>query len=475
MSLETLPSHLELVLAQPSINRLRLYQREVALAVLDSVFGRKGLTFSVEIARQGGKNELSAQLELLLLTLYMAEPQNLVKCSPTFKPQTVISMMRLKDRLNDAGFNGIWVAELGYIIRLGSARAIFLSADESANVVGNTAHILLEIDESQDVSKEKYSKEFKPMGATTNATTVHYGTTWDDSTLLEEVKQTNLELERKDGIKRHFRYDWQEVAKYNPEYLAYVEAERERLGENHPLFLTQYRLLPIHDGGGYLSPQQRAQLNGEHTRKHQSEAGKTYVAGIDLAGEAEEEQGAYLRGLKPRQDSTVVTVGELDFSICNDIQKQPGVKVVEHYWWTGKKHTELYPQLIDILKNVWHCRKVVIDATGIGQPVSSFLRQALGAKVSPFTFTQQSKSELGFQLLAAANSGRLKMYKGDGSQEYQEFWFEIEKAKSQYRPSKTMNFYVDPAQGHDDFLMSLALLVEAANQYTPRGARGSAT
>ena len=458
-----------------SLNKLRPYQREPARAVLSSVFARRGLTFSVEIARQGGKNELSAQLELLLLTLYMSEPQNLVKCSPTFKPQTLISMMRLKDRLNDAGFSGIWVAELGYIIRLGNARAIFLSADESANVVGNTAHILLEIDESQDVSREKYTKEFKPMGAVTNVTTVHYGTTWDDSTLLEEIKQTNLELERKDGIKRHFRYDWQEVARHNPDYLAYVEAERERLGENHPLFLTQYRLLPIHGGGHYLSPQQRAQLNGEHTRKHSpgADRSRVYIAGIDLAGEAEGEEGAYLRALKPRQDSTVVTIGELDFSLCNEVVKQPGVKVVEHYRWTGKKHTELYPQLIDILKNVWHCRKVVVDATGVGQPVASFLRQSLGSRVSPFTFTQRSKSELGFSLLAAINSGRLKMYASDGSPEYQEFWFEVEKAKSQYRPSQTMNIYVDPAEGHDDFLMSQALLVEAANQYTPRGARGS--
>jgi hypothetical protein len=127
------------------------------VAVLDSVFCRKGLTFSVEIARQGGKNELSAQLELLLLTLYITEPRNLIKCSPTFKPQTVISMMRLKDRLNDAGYAGLWDSEQGYIIRLGWARAIFLSADESANVVGNTAHILLEVDEAQDVSKDKYT------------------------------------------------------------------------------------------------------------------------------------------------------------------------------------------------------------------------------------------------------------------------------------------------------------------------------
>jgi hypothetical protein len=456
-----------------SLNRLRPYQREVASAILESVFKRKGLTFSVEMARQGGKNELSAQLELLLLTLYMAKPQNLIKCAPTFKPQTIISMIRLKDRLNDAGFSTIWTAEMGYIIRLGNARAVFLSADSSSNVVGNTAHILLEIDEAQDVSKEKYTKEFKPMGATTNVTTVHYGTTWDDTTLLEEVKQTNLELERQDGIRRHFRYDWQEIARHNPDYLNYVEGEKQRLGENHPLFLTQYRLLPIRGGGGFLNQQQLAQLKGRHARRHQPERGKVYIAGIDIAGEAETGEGNYLSAPKPRQDSTVLTIGEVDFSVCDIIQKQPRVRVVEHYRWTGQKHASLYPRLVDILKDVWKCRKIVVDATGMGQPVSSFLRKALGSKVSAFTFTARAKSELGFNLLAAINAGRLKLYKGDGSEEAQEFWLELERAKSQYRPSQTMNFYVDPSQGHDDFLMSLTLLVEAANQYEPRGAKGS--
>ncbi len=452
-----------------AINRLRPYQKEVATAILDSVFGKKGLTFSVEIARQGGKNELSAQLELALLTLFMAEPKNLVKCSPTFKPQTVISMMRLKDRLNDSGFYGIWESELGYIVKLGNARAIFLSADESANVVGNTAHILLEIDESQDVSKDKYSKEFKPMGATTNCTTIHYGTTWDDTTLLDEVKQTNLELERRDGVKRHFRYDWEEVAKYNPDYLAYVEAERERLGENHPLFLTQYRLMPIHGGGGFLSAQQREQLQGGHSRLRRAEAGRTYVAGIDLAGEEETEA---LIISNPGRDATVVTIGELEFPAEDDIIKEPRLRIIEHFRWTGKKHAELYAQLVDILKNTWRCRRIVVDATGVGEPVASFLRKALGSRVTPFTFTQKSKSELGFNLLAAINSGRLKMYQADGSEECQAFWEEMEQAKSSYRPNQTMNFYVEPSRGHDDFLMSLALLNEAGRQYIPRSAKG---
>ncbi|MBI4285154.1 MAG: hypothetical protein HY670_04535 [Chloroflexi bacterium] len=455
------------------LHQLRPYQKEIALAILDSVSRKRGLTFSVEIARQGGKNELSAQLELLLLTFYMKKPLNLVKCSPTFKPQTVISMMRLKDRLNDAGYSGIWVTEMGYIIRLGKARAIFLSAEESANVVGNTAHLLLEIDESQDVSKEKYSKEFKPMGATTNVTTVHWGTTWDDTTLLEEVKQTNLELERRDGIRRHFRYDWPEIAKHNPDYLAYVEGERARLGEDHPLFLTQYRLLPIRGGGGFLGREQQAQLQGEHARRRQPAPGKVYVAGIDLAGEAEEEEGSHLKVLKPRRDATVVTIGELDFSLCGAYQKQPCIKIIEHYWWTGQRHAELYPRLVDLLKNVWHSRKIVVDATGLGEPVAAFLRNAIGSRVVPFKFTAPAKSDLGFNLLAAINAGRLKMFAGDGSPEYREFWTEMAQAKSYYRASQTMNFYVDPAQGHDDFLMSLALLVEAGNRYEPRSAKGN--
>jgi hypothetical protein len=326
------------------------------------------------------------------------------------------------------------------------------------------------VDEAQDVSKEKYNKEFKPMGATTNCTTVLYGTTWDETTLLEEVKQTNLELERKDGIKRHFRYDWEEVAKFNPDYLKYAEAERERLGENHPLFLTQYRLLPLRGGDGFFNAQQRAQLQGGHSRLHHSEAGKSYVAGIDLAGEEETIDG--LLHPNTKRDAAVVTIAELDYSICDDIIREPRLKVVEHYRWVGKKHPELYAQLVDILKNVWRCRKIAVDATGVGEPVASFLRKALGSRVVPFTFTQQSKSELGFNLLAAVNSGRLKVYKADGSEECRGFWYEMEKSMINFRPSRTMNFFVDTSDGHDDFLMSLALAVEAGSSFKPREARG---
>ncbi len=448
---------------------LRPYQQEVARALISSIGEKKGLTFSVEIARQGGKNELSAHLELLLLTMHMSCGGNSVKCSPTFKPQTVISMMRLKERLDDYGFSGIWMSEMGYCIRLGSARQIFLSAEESSSVVGHTANILLEIDESQDVSKDKYTKEFRPMASAHNTTTVHYGTTWDDTTLLEEIKQGNLEMEKKDGIKRHFRYDWQEVAKYNPDYLSFVEVERSRLGEKHPLFLTQYALLPLHGGGGFLSAQQVTQVRGRHSRTHSRNGQGLYVAGIDIAGESETNTEDILTA--PGRDATVITIAEV-LPGSADSPDEKLIKVVEHYCWVGKKHTDLYARMSDILKNLWNCQRIVCDATGIGEPVTSFLQQKLGSRVVPFKFTQKSKSEMGFELLAAVNSGRLKVYKQDGSAEYSELMTELEKAKSNYRPNQTLNYYVEPSEGHDDFLMSLALCVQAAKDCKPRVARG---
>ncbi|MBI4337031.1 MAG: hypothetical protein HY683_04290 [Chloroflexi bacterium] len=453
---------------------LRPYQAEVGRAVLDSVLRHRGLTFTVEVARQGGKNELSAHLELLLLALHAAVGGNLVKAAPTFVPQALISLRRLQERFADAGLGHAWQREAGHILRLGRARQVFLSAEPTANVVGNTAHILLEADEAQDIGREKFTKEFRPMGAATNVTTVLYGTPWDTATLLEETKQANLELEQRDGVRRHFSFDWQAVARHSPPYGDYVERERQRLGEEHPLFRTQYRLLPLAGGGGLFTPSQRAQLQGEHLRLHTAAPGRVYVAAVDVGGEAPEGgpgRDSMLRQAQPRRDSTVVTIGELNFSLCDELRPEPAVRVAEHYWWTGQPFYQLFPQMADLFRRVWRCRRVVVDATGLGAGLASMLGKALGGTVVPFVFTAQSKSRLGFELLAAVNAGRLQMYAADGSAEYQEFWGQAERAGARFLAGQRMDFFVDPMCGHDDFLMSLALLVKAA-EYLPRMAQG---
>src|SRR5439155_9637062 len=129
---------------------LRPYQLEAGEAILRAVRAGQGGAFSVLMARQAGKNELSAQLEAYLLTLYRARGGTIVKCAPTFRPQGEVSLARLERTLASplveiAPFD----PEHGYILRLGQARAVFLSAAPGASVVGATASLLLEVDEAQ--------------------------------------------------------------------------------------------------------------------------------------------------------------------------------------------------------------------------------------------------------------------------------------------------------------------------------------
>ncbi|MEK7248722.1 MAG: hypothetical protein AAB092_09655, partial [Chloroflexota bacterium] len=119
--------------------------------------------------------------------------------------------------------------------------------------------------------------------------------------------------------------------------------------------------------------------------------------------------------------------------------------------------------------------RVVVDATGLGETIARMLQRTLGEDVvRPFKFSAESKSRLGFELIAAANGGRLRMYAPDGSPEHAEFWRQIERARVAYRSNQQMNFYVDASEGHDDYLASLALAVEAASDAVtaPRIARG---
>lgn len=396
--------------------RLRKYQEEVAQAVVDSVIGKKGLTFVVIFPRQSGKNELQAQIEAYLLTTFGFQNAEIVKASPTWKPQTLNAMRRLTRVLDRNLFTtGRWVKESGYVFRFLSARVTFLSGNPTANVVGATANILLECDEAQDISTEKWDKDFAPMAASTNATRVFWGTAWTSRTLLARERRAAEAAQAKDGIRRVWVLKADDVAKEVPEYGKFVAEQVARLGRNHPLVRTQYFSEEIDSEGGMFTAERLRLMQGDHPPQDHPTEGKIYAMTIDVAGEDEiSEQYSVDRGQysdeSKKRDSTAVTIFEVDLSTLSPDEKgAPTYKVVKRITWTGEKHTRIY-NMVKNLADEWNPRYIVIDSTGVGAGLASFLERAYPGKVIPFQFTQQSKSKLGWGFLAVVETGRFKDY-----------------------------------------------------------------
>jgi len=87
----SLLSDVERFTAVAGTRPLRPYQVEAARAVVESVRAGRGDVISVMMARQMGKNQLSAALELYLLNLFAGKGGQIMKTAPTFAPQLVTS------------------------------------------------------------------------------------------------------------------------------------------------------------------------------------------------------------------------------------------------------------------------------------------------------------------------------------------------------------------------------------------------
>jgi hypothetical protein len=449
---------------------LRPYQLEVARAILTSIAERRGHTITVLMPRQSGKNQLSAHLEAYLLIRRLRAGGSLVKCAPTYQPQVLVSTARLTAALDNPLTRGHWHRRDGHIIALGRASIAFFSAEPGANVVGATASLLLECDEAQDVLPDKWEKDFRPMGATANATSVLYGTPWTDDTLLARQIAANREAEAYDGIRRHFQVDWGDVARANPAYGQHVQAEIARLGEHHPIVRTQYLLRTVAGGGRFLDAGQVARLAGEHAPEDGPSTWRRgpggYVAGIDVAGEDEEDPSGEAVHVNPRRDSTVLTIAYAAQARVSERVIEPRFEVVRQYAWRGDRHRELYPRIQALVGDHWHCKTVVVDATGVGGGLAAFLAAALGpAIVTPFRYTAASKSQLAYDFLAAVNAGRFTVHAESANPEANDLRRELlrqcEVAEYAMRANQVMSFFVPEHRGHDDLLNAAALAVQA--------------
>jgi hypothetical protein len=124
---------------------------------------------------------------------------------------------------------------------------------------------------------------------------------------------------------------------------------------------------------------------------------------------------------------------------------------------------------------------LVVDATGVGAGLASFLGDQLGRGprrviVSPFLLNRKTKSDLGWAFLGLIDGGRIKEYAEDGS--YSTRIYRHQLAACTYEvlpgPGKLLRWSVPSSRGHDELLISTALTTRLDGiEWRDRTARGS--
>ncbi|MFW6073995.1 MAG: hypothetical protein ACOC9Y_00260, partial [Chloroflexota bacterium] len=435
-------------------------------------------------SRQAGKDEALAQLCAFLLSRYRLHGGDIVIALPALRPQGIIARDRLIARLDTPITRDDLRVREGTIVELGKASARYLSASKAANSRGNTASLLLVANEAQDIDLDVWDSVFAPMAAAGNATTLFMGTVWTSDTLLARQMRMLREQERADGVQRVFKVGWREVAGELTAYGRYVEEQIRQLGANHPFIQTEYELEELDGDGRLFTPDRLGTLCGdfpalEHPDSDDAAAAE-YAFTVDVAGEVEDGvEGEIVRRREPRRDSTALSVVRV---IPGDRAEQPRYEIVCRYLWTGVRHGDLHDRIVRLARDVWNVRKIVIDATGIGAGLASFLRATLGERVvEPFTFTSSSKSQLAWDLLGLLDSGRLQTFNPDLGASIEQsqldhlFWKQLEACRYSVLPGpgKLLRWSVEDEALHDDLLISAALIaVLDSIDWRPRRAIG---
>jgi hypothetical protein len=313
---------------------------------------------------------------------------------------------------------------------------------------------------------------------------------WTSTTLLAREMAAAEKAQAADGEQRLFIIDANQVGQEVPEYLNYVQSEVHKLGRNHPFVKTQYFSEMIDAEGGMFPPERQAIMCGTHdpwpappsaqvesvTRLTSNSqppiANPQFAFLIDVAGEDEaattdlSEDRADL--MNKARDSHALTIVEIDLSTLeDDLIQAPRYLVRHRKLWTGTRHTALYAQL-KALAELWDPRYIVIDATGVGAGLASFLEAAFGEVVIPFLFTSSSKSKLGWDFLAVIETGRYKDFRDMKTDALQSlFWQQVSHTQMDISlgPNRSMKWGVPDGTReiesgdliHDDLVISAAL------------------
>jgi hypothetical protein len=107
---------------------------------------------------------------------------------------------------------------------------------------------------------------------------------------------------------------------------------------------------------------------------------------------------------------------------------------------------------------------LVVDATGVGAGLASFLADQLGQGprrviVTPLLFNRKTKSDPGWAFVGPIDGGRLKEHADDGTDITRIYRHQLAACTYEVlpEPGKLLRWSVPASRGHDDLLISAAL------------------
>lgn len=433
-------------------------------AVAAAVAEREGGLFVWTFSRQAGKDESIAQLLVYLGIRYHLRGGSIIVAAPTQTPQADQMQTRLLERLHANALTRRMTRSRDNTVWCGRVRYQFMSSHPDANQRGETASLLLVGNEAQDIDPQIWQSRFAPMTASTNAPTLLSGTVWDTQGMLHQGMAA-LERTAPDHL---FRVPWSDVAPHSPDYARHCRLRLDELGIDHPYWLTEYELRPLDMAAGLFPDTRRSQFEGAHDQLSRGIDGERYAFLIDVAGEEETSETAEAYDTGAKRDSTTLFVLR-----CVDTVGQPRFEIVQRRGWTGIRYSRLLDQIEDLAVNVWRAEYIVIDATGIGAGLASFMADRFKRKrvtIVPHLWTFATKSQAGFDLVSLIDTGRLKDYRiPTGDLASRELYSQMIKVKTEIMPgTKQMRWSVPAHLGHDDELMALALTPALDAVYAPR-------
>ncbi len=299
---------------------------------------------------------------------------------------------------------------------------VFKSADVPKNLRGRSYHLVI-LDEAAFIDDATVKNVIEPMLADYNGILIKISTPFGknhfyDTFLLGQQKiQGNISFQFPSWVNPYISQE-------------YLERKKAELGEDNPIWRQEYCAEFIEDSNNVFKWEhisknidERIELIDEAPR------GRRYTIGVDLA---------------KYQDYTVISV--------LDITEKP-YKLV-HFERFNQRPYAYVVQKIRELYNNFGAPKILIDSTGVGDPILEQLEDI----AEGYKFTNQSKINLINRLVVALENEEIK---------YPNIPHLINELKYfQYVKTKTTLKMEAPNGFHDDCVMGLALSVYAADKAT---------